>query len=111
MIQGFSTVAIMATLFILLSCSPQTELNQTDKPSKLKSKADYKLVETFNTGQNVFVRSLSVDKTGKLLWVGTSVGAIKVSLVTGDAVDTFTRENGLANEYIFAVMADTKNRI
>ncbi len=67
-----------------------------------------RVVETFEVGANVYVRALTLEKSGDTLWVGTSVGVHEIDLKTGKPRNTFTRENGLANEYVFAIGIDTK---
>ena len=37
----------------------------------------YKVIENFNVGENIYVRSMIIDKTTQSLWVGTSIGVIK----------------------------------
>ena len=63
-------------------------------------------LETFNVGEGVVVRSLAVDEADNRLWVGTSLGALEVDLTTGAMINTWTRENALANEYVFAAFVD-----
>jgi ligand-binding sensor domain-containing protein len=60
-------------------------------------------IEAFQVGKDVYVRSLAVDHRDNSLWVGTSLGALNVDLSTLDLKRTFTREHGLANEYVFAL--------
>ncbi|HFE38123.1 MAG TPA: regulator [Gammaproteobacteria bacterium] len=62
----------------------------------------YGVSDSFNVGKNVFVRALAVDDIKQGLWIGTSVGVLDVDLRTKAVRQTFTRENGLANEYVFA---------
>lgn len=64
------------------------------------------LVETFNVGRDVIVRSLAVSAADKRLLVGTTLGAMEVDLNSGELLNTWTRENALANEYVFAVYVD-----
>jgi len=61
------------------------------------------LMESFNVGERAYVRSLAVDPGRNALWVGTSVGVLEVDLRTSNVKNTFTREHGLANEYVFAI--------
>ncbi len=65
----------------------------------------YKVIERFEVGANVYVRALTVEG-GKTLWVGTSAGAHEVDLSSGQLRNTFTRKEGLANEYVFAIGVD-----
>ncbi|MDO8991379.1 MAG: two-component regulator propeller domain-containing protein [Sideroxyarcus sp.] len=65
-----------------------------------------RVVETFGVGSNVYVRALTVEPGSNTLWVGTSAGVHEVDLKSGKLRNTFTRDSGLANEYVFAVGID-----
>ncbi len=67
------------------------------------SNRDFKVVETFGVGDDVYVRSMDLDRAAGRLWIGTSVGAVEVDVKTRDMITTYTRDQGLANEYIFAI--------
>lgn len=67
-----------------------------------------KVAETFEVGNNVYVRALAVEKETGTLWVGTSVGAMEIDLKTSKPRNTFTRQDGLANEYVFAIGVDSQ---
>jgi ligand-binding sensor domain-containing protein len=62
--------------------------------------------ESFDVGANVYVRALTVEPARNALWVGTSAGVHEVDLGSGKLRGTFTRKDGLANEYVFAVGLD-----
>jgi ligand-binding sensor domain-containing protein len=64
------------------------------------------VVEKFAVGTGVYVRALTVDAVTGSLWVGTSTGVLEVDLDSGALRNTFTREHGLANEYVFAIGID-----
>jgi ligand-binding sensor domain-containing protein len=64
------------------------------------------VMETFNVGDDTYVRALAVEKKAGSLWVGTSKGVHEVDLASGKPKHTFTRESGLANEYVFAIGID-----
>ena len=66
----------------------------------------YGLAESFNVGENVYVRSLAVNTQGNTLLVGTSVGVVEVDLKTRNMLSTYTRDQGLANEYVFGMLVD-----
>ena len=68
----------------------------------------YRAAETFNVGENVYVRSIATDPRTNSLWVGTSVGVIEVDLATRDMRNNFTRDNGMANEYVFSIFIDSR---
>ena len=70
--------------------------------------AGERVLESFEVGPDVIVRALTVDKANNALWVGTSTGVHEVDLNTNKLRNTFTRDQGLANEYVFAVGVDTK---
>src|SRR3954447_13433680 len=63
-------------------------------------------IENFEVGGDIYVRALAVDRKKNALWVGTSGGALEIELGSGSAKRTFTRKDGLANEYVFAVGID-----
>ncbi len=67
-----------------------------------------RILETFDVGVNVYVRALAVEKSSNTLWVGTSAGAHEIDLKTTKPRHTFTRQDGLANEYVFAIGIDTE---
>ncbi len=67
-----------------------------------------KVMDRFETGNGTYVRSLLHDKAGNSLWVGTSVGAMEIDLKTTAPRKTFTRNDGLANEYVFALGLDSQ---
>jgi ligand-binding sensor domain-containing protein len=60
-------------------------------------------IDNFRVGADVYVRSLAIDRASGSLWVGTSLGAMEIDLKTENLKRSFTREHGLANEYIFAI--------
>lgn len=66
-----------------------------------------RVLATFNVGENAYVRALTVDARRNALWVGTSSGVHEVDLASVKPRNTFTRRDGLASEYVFAVGIDT----
>ena len=60
-------------------------------------------IERFEVGPNVYVRALALDQARGSIWVGTSAGALEIGLDTLEARQVFTRKEGLANEYVFAI--------
>lgn len=68
------------------------------------------VMDVFAVGENVYVRSLAVDKNTNALWVGTSVGVLEVDLKSENVLNTYTRSAGLANEYVFALMVDQQGK-
>jgi ligand-binding sensor domain-containing protein len=62
--------------------------------------------DAFEVGPNVYVRALTVEPARDALWVGTSAGVHEVGLASGKLRNTFTRKEGLANEYVFAIGLD-----
>lgn len=61
------------------------------------------LVEHYRVGDDVYVRAFALDERRNSLWVGTSTGALEVDLDSKQVKNTFTRKDGLANEYVFAI--------
>ena len=66
----------------------------------------YEVVEVFEVGRDIYVRSLAEEPAANSLWVGTSMGVHEVDLATQELRRTFTRADGLANEYVFAIYVD-----
>ena len=62
--------------------------------------------DAFEVGPSVYVRALTVEPRRGALWVGTSAGVHEVDLASGKLRNTFTRKEGLANEYVFAIGLD-----
>jgi ligand-binding sensor domain-containing protein len=73
----------------------------TVKPSPVK---EYKVLASFGTGEGTIVRALKVD--GNFLWVGTSVGILKVNRYSGALLKTYTKADGLTSNYIFTINVD-----
>jgi ligand-binding sensor domain-containing protein len=70
------------------------------------AQAGPRVKESFDVGPSVYVRALTVEPARGALWVGTSTGVHEVDLANGKRRNTFTRKEGLANEYVFAVGLD-----
>ena len=86
-----------------MSCSENEQQSLVQEHSeKLSFVGKYRVSDSFNVGKNVFVRALAIDELNHQLWVGTSIGALNVNVNTGAVNQTYTRDNGLANEYVFA---------
>jgi ligand-binding sensor domain-containing protein len=74
----------------------------------IESEGGLRVLDSFDVGNNVYVRALTVEKPGNTLWVGTSVGVMEIDLKSQKPKNTFTRHDGLANEYVFAVGVDSQ---
>jgi len=68
----------------------------------------YRVLDSFEVGERVYVRALTAEPARGTMWVGTSTGVHEVDLATLKPRNTFTRKQGLANEYVFAVGIDRK---
>lgn len=98
--------------------SPSKEVSTAEPAPAAKSapvvnkpvanKSGYHVLENFNVGKNVYVRSMEIDHKKNILWVGTSVGVLSVDLANNKLLATYTRDQGLANEYVFAMHIDKK---
>ena len=124
--QKVSTIKVAVTACLLLlmaACSndetavpvPASEVTapaatQTITPSTALSTntSGYRVADTFNVGERVYVRSMEVDESQNRLWVGTSVGVMEIDIASSNLLNTFTREQGLANEYVFGIHVDSK---
>lgn len=91
---------VTVAFFTVYACVASAE-NNSANGDKLR------VLETFEVGQSVVVRALRVDEPSNTLWVGTSTGVHEIDIKTNIPRNTFTREQGLANEYVFAVNIDT----
>jgi ligand-binding sensor domain-containing protein len=89
---------------VAASAAPVSEATGTGRPERVFRK----VLDNFGVGENVFVRALKFDRANNSLWVGTSVGVHEVSLQDNSLKNTFTREHGLANEYVFAIGIDNQ---
>lgn len=105
----------VVTLLMIGGCDRPTTETQNDKKqgtatkeSPIPNLPQYGVLESFNVGENVYVRSLAVESQSESLWVGTSVGVLEIDLATQQVKNTFTRKDGLANEYVFAIGVDTQ---
>ena len=93
-----NTLILLGAALALLGGCGRTETPATPQPS---------VIDVFNIGDSAYVRSLAVDAVKNRLWVGTSGGALEVDLATHAMLNTFTRQDGLANEYVFGVGVDS----
>ena len=103
--------SLMFCLAALAACSegPSPDLPEgaAEPAEKVASGARLpRLLERFEVGENVYVRALAVEPARDALWVGTSVGVLEIDLNEQTIRNTFTREHGLANEYVFAIGID-----
>ena len=113
-----SLVFCFAVLIGINGCSESTtESTSKDsaKTTSTSSSADIssqnqvpRVLESFQVGNEVYVRSLAVEQNNDSLWVGTSTGALEIGLTNHEMKNTFTRKDGLANEYIFAIFIDSQ---
>ncbi len=90
----------------------QTPMAETVPSAVVESgsmaRSGYRVADTFNVGERVYVRSMAMDEKQNRLWVGTSVGVLEVDTASRNLVNTFTREQGLANEYVFGMHIDSQ---
>lgn len=100
-----------AALVFAVGCSSHTEdaSNEQTGAAPAQDSAPrefYRVMDAFNVGGDIYVRSLAMDEKRKSLWVGTSGGVLEVDLASSNLKNTFTRDAGLANEYVFAIHVD-----
>ena len=76
------------------------------QPTGQRLAAPVEILDVFNVGDSVYVRSLAVEEDAKTLWVGTSLGVMEIELGTLALKNTFNRDHGLANEYVFGIGID-----
>ena len=112
----FIFLSLSLSLSVISACSeepPKTEpkstsAQTTDTIEVTESpKGDIpQIMEVFEVGPTVYVRSLAIEAATHRLWVGTSLGVNEINLENSSLVNTFTRDHGLANEYIFGIGID-----
>ncbi len=103
---------LFISLFLMPGCDRQQQApveNKQDAASteKVVSKS-LRHVDSFAVGEQVVVRSLAIDQANNSLWVGTTVGVLEIDLAAKQPKNIFTRKDGLANEYVFAIGIDSQ---
>ncbi len=71
------------------------------------SRQPIRIAERYEVGNTVYVRSLAIERARDALWIGTSSGVNEIDLRNGERRSTFTRNDGLASEYVFAIGIDS----
>jgi len=100
-------IPLLMAVALLAGCSDSKNSAPTKAQMESEVAADpWHVIDAFEVGPEVYVRSLALDPKGNSLWVGTSAGVHEVDLASQNLKNTFTRAEGLANEYIFAIFAD-----
>jgi len=69
---------------------------------------EYRVADRFDVGNGIYVRALAIEEPTNTLWVGTSMGVLEIGLDGQQLRNTFTRKDGLANEYVFAIGIDSR---
>jgi len=106
------TCAVSSLLLwgVLTGCDQSTQdpvaQVPTTSPREVVPGTPSMVADVFQVGENVYVRALKIDKEANTIWVGTTVGVNEVDLLSHSVVNTFTRDHGLANEYVFAIGID-----
>ena len=100
---------VAAAMTAMVGCSDSDKSTSKEEQAVQPAVvAQFKVVESFNVGDGVYVRSLAEDKSTNSLWVGTSIGVLQVDLTSRALVKTYSRDDGLANEFVFSIYADSK---
>lgn len=105
-ITPFVSLAILAAA--ALPAVAQTPVPSASPATAGPAHRPWRVVDTFEVGSTAYVRALTVEPARRVIWVGTSVGVHEVDLDTLKARQTFTRKEGLANEYVFSVGIDAQ---
>lgn len=98
-----ASLVVVVALFLV---GPSLAQSQSKIAPRVASAQDWHVIDTFEVGSGVYVRALTVEPKRNSMWVGTSVGVHEIDLATQQVKNTFTRKEGLANEYVFAVGVD-----
>lgn len=110
---------LLASFFLSIFIVTISACSESDNDEKTDQKASApevtespeevalpQVLEVFNVGETVYVRSLAFEAETNRLWVGTSLGVNEIDLSNRSLVNTFTRDHGLANEYVFGIGID-----
>lgn len=101
--------ALLVAMFLAMAaCGDRPAESAAESAGPDASPSPWRVVETFGVGEGVYVRSFAVEADPGRLWIGTSVGVLAIDLAARDVSETFTRAEGLANEYVFAIMSDSQ---
>lgn len=110
--MNYASIIVTAITFAIASVAshvPSVAMAQlSDVPTSATQPA-YQVLDRFEVGPDVVVRSLLVDSETNSLWVGTTSGAMEIDLASRQLQQTFTRDHGLANEYVFAIGKDQQD--
>ncbi len=90
-------LSLLVAVGLLAGCDPL---------SLAVKKPEFAVLDVFETGPSVYVRSLAVEEETNSLWVGTSIGVNEIDLGTFEPKNFFNRDSGLANEYVFGIGID-----
>ena len=96
------------SLVLALSAAALGANAQSPKPAAKPAPGAWRVLDSFEVGQGIYVRALTVERARDAMWVGTSSGVHEIDLKTLKPRNTFTRKEGLANEYVFSVGIDHK---
>ena len=98
---------VLVAMLAACSESPQSVSKSAAIEPEVQAPVDsWKVIDAFEVGREVYVRSMALSANSNSLWVGTSSGVHEVDLTNQSPRNTFTRADGLANEYFFAMMVD-----
>ena len=115
--MGFRRAGVLCLLLIgIVACSDESASNESSTASAAEPETGQlqpavkpalpEVLDVFNVGPTVYVRSLAIEADTNRLWVGTSLGVNEIDLDSHALVNTFTRDHGLANEYVFGIGID-----
>lgn len=99
---------LLMAVWWLAGCSdtPPEPRQATVETAPARNDDPWRVIDAFEVGRDVYVRSLALEPGADRLWVGTSLGVHEVDLSDQSLLNTFTRADGLANEYVFSIFVD-----
>ncbi|ALP54649.1 regulator [Candidatus Tenderia electrophaga] len=101
---------MLITAALLAGCSdtpPPEAPAVASAAAALEIDDPWQVIDAFEVGRDVYVRALALEPGADRLWVGTSLGVNEVDLTDQSLRNTFTRADGLANEYVFSIFVDS----
>ncbi|MEW8223889.1 MAG: two-component regulator propeller domain-containing protein [Candidatus Thiodiazotropha taylori] len=102
-----TSLLVFSTLAMTFTPPAMSDASNSDAESAVPAEnSGVEVLERYEIGENVYARALAVEPKTNSLWVGTSAGVHEINLLDQSIRNTFTREHGLANEYVFAIGID-----
>ena len=101
--QGLAFFMVLVAVW-MISCDRNAEEGKARQEKQAEDTSipnGKESLSNFFTGKDNYVRALAFEED--ILWVGTSGGVLKVDRLTENLLATYTKKDGLKNNYVFAI--------